>query len=91
MTNKVNIKNSGNGLRASSWGNPHFAPPVITNFITNKVNNVSSLRKISIWSENTATKEGNSNNGFFSIRMSSWCNPQTAPPVATNKAGGDKQ
>ncbi len=55
----------------------------------NTVNNVSSVKKINIWSENTAAQEGNSSssNGFFGIRMSSWCNPETAPPVVTGKAG----
>ena len=56
----------------------------------NTVNNVSSVKKINIWPENTAAQEANSSssNGFFGIRMSSWCNPETAPPVATSKAGG---
>lgn len=55
----------------------------------NTVNNVSSVKNINIWSENTAAQEGNSSssNGFFGIRMSSWCNPETAPPVVTGKAG----
>jgi hypothetical protein len=53
----------------------------------NKVNTVSDVLRINIWTENTAAKEGSisSSNGFFGIRMSSWCNPETAPPV---KVGG---
>tara|TARA_R100000541_G_scaffold5079_1_gene12443 strand:+ start:1522 stop:1731 length:210 start_codon:yes stop_codon:yes gene_type:complete len=27
---QVNMSNSGNGLLASSWGNPHFAPPLVS-------------------------------------------------------------
>ena len=48
-----------------------------------KTSKVSSVKKIIIWSENTAEQEGNSSNGFFAIRMSSWCNPQTAPPLVS--------
>ena len=59
--------------------------------MTNKVNNMNDVLKINIWSENTASQEGNSSssssNGFFGIRMSSWCHPMTAPPVVTTKAG----
>ena len=59
--------------------------------MTNKVNNMNDVLKINIWSENTASQEGNSSssssNGFFGIRMSSWGNPETAPPVVTSKAG----
>jgi len=51
---------------------------------------MSDVVKINIWSENTASQQGNSissSNGFFGIRMSSWCHPMTAPPVVTTKAG----
>lgn len=61
MTNKVNMKNSGNGLPASSWGNPHFAPPVITNVITNKVNNPtmgSRNGKETVTSWNNKSRDG---------------------------------
>tara|TARA_B110000908_G_scaffold124492_1_gene145955 strand:- start:96 stop:284 length:189 start_codon:yes stop_codon:yes gene_type:complete len=56
----------------------------------NKINNMSDVVKINIWTENTASQQGNSissSNGFFGIRMSSWGNPETAPPVVTTKAG----
>lgn len=51
---------------------------------------MSDVVQINIWSENTASQQGNSissSNGFFGIRMSSWGNPETAPPVVTTKAG----
>jgi len=33
---------------------------------------------------NNKVRENNSQQGFFGIRMSSWCHPMTAPPVVTN-------
>jgi len=52
-----------------------------------KTSKMSSVKKIMIWSENTAEQEGNSSssnsNGFFGIKVGSWCNSATAPPLVS--------
>ena len=62
----------GNSRPVSSWCNPFTGPP-------NK-----SIRKTMFWCNMLQTIPAkNYSIGFYGIRMSSWGNPETAPPLVS--------